>query len=312
MADKVNHHYVPQFYLRGFADGEGRQARVFVFDSDTGRAFPTHVRNIASRRNFNKIEIDGLDPNHVEDALSIVEAEISAHLSETINAVTFLSDQHFSSIMLLMAMLSVRNPRFRGVMENFHRELAEKVLDITHSSEERWKGQIDHMQKAGVPLDGEVTYEQAKAFYDAKNYTISVDQTHLIELEFTAVDTVIELLAKRNWCFIKPPPECEYITCDDPVVLSWKSGELTPYSPGHGLPGTIVLFAMSPNLLLVGTFERLPYYFVHSPDQVTATNTSIARHSSKQIYARSGDFRLHLENTSDVLGRDLPRFFGRR
>lgn len=50
MAAKVNHHYIPQFYLRGFSEGVGRQARVFTFDQGSKKVFPTIVRNVGSNK----------------------------------------------------------------------------------------------------------------------------------------------------------------------------------------------------------------------------------------------------------------------
>lgn len=39
MAEKANHHVVPQFHLRSFAIGVGRKARIADFEKETGRSF---------------------------------------------------------------------------------------------------------------------------------------------------------------------------------------------------------------------------------------------------------------------------------
>ena len=47
MAQKANHHIVPQFYLRSFAEqGLDRRARITAFDSDTGE----FLRNLGPER----------------------------------------------------------------------------------------------------------------------------------------------------------------------------------------------------------------------------------------------------------------------
>lgn len=73
MATKANHHFIPQFYLRGFAAGIGRKAKVFTFDSKSKCTFTTLVRNVGSRRHFFRVEAEGVDSNAVEDAMSEFE-----------------------------------------------------------------------------------------------------------------------------------------------------------------------------------------------------------------------------------------------
>lgn len=109
LATKANHHYIPQFYLRGFSAGVGRQAQVFVFDSDTKKSFTTLVRNIGSKRHFNRVEAHGVGPNHLEDGMAEIEAEIAPHLRQVIEAKAFPTHEHFNSIINLMALLSVRS-----------------------------------------------------------------------------------------------------------------------------------------------------------------------------------------------------------
>lgn len=311
MAVKANHHYVPQFYLRGFATGVGRKARVFTFDSDTREAFTTLVRNVGSKRHFNRVEAEGHDPNFLENALSEIEGEISSDLSEVIAARAFPSAEHFNSVMNLIAQASVRNPRFRGVMERFRRDVAQATMNVVMSSKEIWETQTQKMRDDGIPVNDDVSYEDARKFLEEGNYDILVDQTHLIATELELLPTVLETLANRNWCFASAEGENHYICSNDPVVLSWTNetagGRM---SPGHGLMGTTILFPLSSDLLLVGAFENLPERVEHSDEQVTLANTRIARHSTKQIYARDGLFRLHLLDRQDVKGEDLPKFYG--
>lgn len=311
MAVKANHHYIPQFYLRGFSEGASRQARVFVFDSDTRKSFTTLVRNIGSKRHFNRVEAQDLDPNHLEDGMAEIEAEIAPHLKQVIDARSFPSSEHFTSIMNLMALLSVRNPRLRGNMSDFHKQIVEKVMGLSVSSKEVWESQTKQMRESGVPVKDDITYAEMKRFHDEKNYKILIDQTHLIGLELQMLDPVLEQLAKRSWCFVSATEGHRFITCDDPTVLSWTENVQppTPYSPGHGLQNTVIRFTLSPELALVGLFEDIPERLDYLPDQVTAFNTAVARHSRNQIFARDHNFLLHLKDRANVNGSDLPRVF---
>lgn len=314
MGAKANHHYVPQFYLRNFADGVGRQARVVFFDEETRRLEHTLVRNVGSKRYFNRVEAEGQDPDYLENALAKLEGEIAGPLGEVIEARAFPSVEHFSYVMNLAALLSVRNPRMRGQMEKFHQDVVEKTLGVLTSSKEIWDHQTQKMEDDGVELSGAVTYEDIKRFRDEKKYTINIDQTHLIGVELEMVQPVLETLSNRNWCFATASEGSQYITCDDPVALEWSDNrERGPFaSPGHGLRGTNITFPLSSDVLLIGMFEDLPERIEHREKQVTSVNTVIARNSRRQIYARSDEFRLHLRDTENVRGSELPRLFRRR
>ena len=170
------------------------------------------------------------------------------------------------------------------------------------------------MRDKGYPVTDGITYEDMKRFHKEKNYEVDIDQTYLIGLELKMVEPVLKQLARRSWCFAIAPEDNQFITCDDPTVLSWneKVNQPNPYSPGHGLQNTIVIFALSPELALIGLFSDQPERLNFFPEQVTALNTSIAQHSHNQIYARDGNFLLHLKARSNVRGSDLPSAFLRR
>ncbi|MEM1381910.1 MAG: DUF4238 domain-containing protein [Pseudomonadota bacterium] len=259
MAEKANHHYIPQFYLRNFASGSKRQAKIFVYDESTKRAFTTQVRNVGSRRHFNRIEAENMHANAVEDALAQFEGELSSAFAEVIEAKKFPSNEHFSYIMNFLALVAVRNPRYRSTMEDFHERSVKAIMSAALSSKEAWDSQIRQMRKAGEPLKNEIPYEEMKSFHTKDQYSVQIDQTRLIQIEFKAVDKVLEWLPRRNWCLATASNGHSYICSDAPVVLSWVDESDKGFrGPGFGLKQTIVLFPIGPQLLLIGTFEDLP------------------------------------------------------
>jgi hypothetical protein len=71
------HHYVPQCYLKGFARNRSKKAQLFVVDSSVKRAFITTPQNVATERDFNRIDIDGEDPNLIESSYAEFESKPS-------------------------------------------------------------------------------------------------------------------------------------------------------------------------------------------------------------------------------------------
>lgn len=306
MAEKANHHFIPQFYLRGFGDGgDARKAKVFCVDTKTGKSFTTLVRNVGSRRHFFRVDLEGYDPNHVEDEMAKIEGEVSAHLADVLVARAFPSDEHFTSIMVLMANIACRNPRLRGINEGFHRQIVQQFMSASLQTKERWESLGRQAKEQCVPLNDDISYEVLKEFVENGGYDIAIDQTYLIGMELNMVEPIIEQLARRNWCFVTAEEGSAFATSDDPVVLDWADGRSGPYSPGFGLENTIVMFPLSSDLALIGMFREIPNRGWHERDQVAALNTSIAKQASKQLYARDGTFELHTRSEQFVKGSDL-------
>ncbi|MGM4915543.1 DUF4238 domain-containing protein [Rhizobium sp. 768_B6_N1_8] len=307
MSDTVNHHFIPQFYLRGFSDAVvKRKAQVFVFDQSTKKSFRTLVRNIGARRNFFRIEAEGFDPNHVEDGMAEIEGEIAPRLAEVIETKSFPSDDHFTSVMLLMGNVAVRNPRFRSMLEDLHIQVASGMIRMSLQDKDRYHDSIRQAREGGAPIRDDIGYEDMKGFIDRGEYRIAIDQTYLIGLELDAVPTIVEQLARRSWALASAPAGSTFTTCDDPVVLAWADGkDQGPYSPGFGLEGTIVMFPISPELALIGLFVKQPPNRAFRRDQVADMNTSMAKNATKQLYARDGEFELHTRTESYTRGKDL-------
>jgi hypothetical protein len=71
------HHFVPQFYLRRFADENGR---LWAWDKQTDRVFQTAPASIAAGTQFYRLtqyEADGHDPLTMEKQLSDLEGQVA-------------------------------------------------------------------------------------------------------------------------------------------------------------------------------------------------------------------------------------------
>lgn len=72
------HHYVPQFYLRRFADQAGR---LWVWDREADRVFSARPGSVAAESNFyflTELAEQGHDPLTMERQFAAIEAEVSA------------------------------------------------------------------------------------------------------------------------------------------------------------------------------------------------------------------------------------------
>ena len=81
-----NQHFVPQFYLRRFADSN---EHLFVYDKRTDKSFPNNVKNIAHESYFYDIPKEwtepGADLQAFEKALSEIEGVHARILTRTLD-----------------------------------------------------------------------------------------------------------------------------------------------------------------------------------------------------------------------------------
>lgn len=286
MAGATHHHFVPQFYLRNFVNGVGHKALLTALDLENRSLFPTSARNVAGRRNFNRVNAEGVDPNIYETAYSKWEGEAAPHLKEVIEAREFPSDDHYSHVMSLIALLSVRHPRVRDSFSQSLTQMARIIADLSTATKERWESANRKMERAGIPVNSQVSYEDARNFVRDGKYKIEVNQSYFVPLESEVIGSVLDRLAERTWSFKLATEGATFVTSDNPAVLRWVDGKRHRTSPGHGVSGTMLLFTLSPDLALVGTYGDAPPLHSLSPRQVAAVNFAIVEHAYRQVYMR--------------------------
>jgi hypothetical protein len=52
MSEPIKQHFIPQFLLRGFAQGKKNKAKLWTFDKKTGKAFQSSVKDTAHENQF--------------------------------------------------------------------------------------------------------------------------------------------------------------------------------------------------------------------------------------------------------------------
>lgn len=296
------HHYLPKFYLKGFTAAHQKKPKVYVFDlqKNTWLEKPTNIKNIGTIRDFNRIDVEGHSPDALEKSLSTFEAEVSQALKKVCESHDMPQDADLIYVMNLMALISIRNPRVRNSHDRFLKDIIERVTDLTLATKERYESSIRQMKAAGYGNDTpDVSYEDMLKFHDEKQYTIEINNGMFVAGEFQAFDTVVKLLWERDWTFIKAGKGAGHFICSDhPAYLRWSDPKLANgfYPPGHGLKGTDVVFPVSHDTALLGTFEAEERAITANQQIVALINTLILEGCDRQVYSPKGDFNVLSKN----------------
>lgn len=306
-----NHHWVPQCYLKGFAKSSSKNAQLYVVDSVNDKAFMTTPRNVASERDFNRVDVEGVAPDHVESGYGRFEGVASAALRRLCESREFGSAEDHNLILNLIALLAIRNPRMRENSRRMRETLIKRTVDLATATKERFERSIAGAVRGGhVQPDHGLSYESMREFIERDRYTIEVPTTRHVDDELRMVDVVLPLLGRRNWMLLRAAPGTGgFVTSDHPVVLDWidRRGRGTFQSPGHGLRSTEVIFPVSQDLVMYGQFEGRFGVLDVGLDAVTRINTDIIAHAQRQIYAKDDRFRYAITPGQVRFGADLLR-----
>lgn len=303
-----NHHYLSQFYLKGFTDGRSKKSKLSVIDLQERTTFLTKPRNVGAIRDFNRLNVEGIAPDELEVKLSAFEGQVATAIKH-IEATREFEGEDRNLVLNLIALIAIRNPAMRENVQNMHKQIAERIMDQLLASEDIFNSQIEQMRQDGYDVD-RMDYESLKKFHEGKRYTLTVSREWHIALEFSGVNHILSLLDSRGWLLLFRNDDAgPFITSDHPVVLFWNHPESIPplfqHSPGYGMKDTTVYFPLSQDCALVGLFDRTDAVIDVDDDYVCNLNTAILHHSQRQIYAPKLSFQFLGKDGSYCTGKDL-------
>ncbi len=307
-----HHHYIPQAYLRGFAQQRSaRQWYTHVTDFANGRTYSTNIRNVCGERDFMRIELDGFEPDRIEKEMSNFETKCIEAVRRVAETGKF-EGEDANLTLNLMALLAVRSPEMRENVRNFHERVARRVLDLSLATKERWESQV-----AGMGTSDRVPYEDIKSFHEGGQYKVTVRREYQMATEFKLMPAVLEQLGKRLWTvYIVDEKHGEFITTNCPVTLSFVDPSKVPplyrHSPGFALKETEVFFPLTRRAAIVGRWDRGGDTQAANQPFIAGVNTHMMLHSYGKVFSRHKEF-LYADPTGEVFwdGNLLERAKGR-
>lgn len=281
-----NHHFVPQYYLKGFAKPRSKDGKLTVFDLKDRKSFVTRPRNVAARRDYNRIEIEGQDPNAVESKLAELEALGDQAFRRIISARSIEDSDDFSFVHVLIARIAISNPAFRDQRDQIISQVGSMMMRNMVATPDRWDAVTRQM---GPELQGDpIPYEQARAAVEGGRIVANATKETLIEQEIRLWPSILPILEQRKWTLlIAPPGSAGFITSDRPFSLRWNDETMNrgPYGAGLGCTDTTLIFTISHNLAVIGSFEHGSGANVVDESVVAAVNFALFQAAMRQVYA---------------------------
>ena len=284
-----NHHFVPQYYLKGFAKPRSKDGKLTVFDLKDRKGFVPRPRNVAARRDYNRIEIEGQDPNVVESKLAELETLGDQAFRRIIAAGSIEDGDDLSFVHVLLARIAISNPAFRDQRDQIISQVGSMMMRNMVATPERWDALTGQM---GPELGGDpIPYQQARAAVEGGSIVANATKETLIEQEILLWPSILPILEQRKWTLlIASPSTAGFITSDRPFSLRWNDETMNrgPYSVGLGCTDTTLIFPISHNLAVIGSFEHGGGANVVNESIVAAVNFALFQAAMRQVYASAG------------------------
>jgi hypothetical protein len=262
MAQKRRHHYIPQFYLRGFADPGtplGQKPWLWVLDVHSGSIAKRTPKNIAVEIGYYAIETaDGKDYETVENELARIEDQAAFALRQMLSRPVGSRGVVLPEISTFIAWLACRTPWFRRIatdgwpkqLEDLARGRIEAeddpdliVLIVNQTTGERRK----------IPLEDALAAIRSGPWVAQMHQNQVIDIMRLQRWYFQH-----QYFSMLSWTVLTAPTDQFFITSDRPVV--W-------YVPGQGFadspaglkyPEVELTIPLNAKTALLGTAAPLP------------------------------------------------------
>lgn len=307
MSTSRHHHYLSQCYLKGFTQGSAKKSKLLVMDLKNNKKFESTPRNVGGMRDFNRVEINGIDPEIIEKAQSDFESKAATAL-KNLEETSDFSGETKDVILELIGMLAIKSPEMREHLAKPQAQIANLIMAMTFESKERWESQIAQIkQSTGENISRGTTFDEMKALFEQGAFELSVSKEHQIHVELVGMQRITELLHQRYWTVLETGDEAgEFITTDNPVSLTFHNPASVPFmSPGFGLPDTMVYFPVSKNLALIGEFGGEDGIKTANKHLVAMLNSKIIASSYQRVFASKSNFNYIAKGGAMQLGNKL-------
>ena len=286
---KKNHHYIPQVYLKYFADKNKKDHEdkfLWVFEDPTTAPYRKSPKNLCAEKYFYSFNDDELEPDHdpIENYFNGIETSVSKMLNELFHRKLGFNDK--KRRLLFARFICFLHFRTAQAREYFRIHLQNIIKSKF----------VDDINKSGGYK--EWTKKKGDRFSDMSeaDFLESFNKIKIVPKKVLAMENMLQAslmtfpcLVERNWTFYKPQKaEDVFVTSDNPVILLNKNFK-PDMMPGIALKETDFVFPINPHLCLVASFFTDERYANASRDFVVDINRLIANKSYKYVFGSTND-----------------------
>jgi hypothetical protein len=213
------HHYLPEFYLKGFCRDEG----LWIYDRPRDSFRKQTPANTGVKKLYYAFEDQaGARRTEIETFLSRVESDAKICI-DRVRARDGLSSEMRQKLALFLALLHTRVPEFHELIQEMYEKMTKATLRLLLRQQGAMERLLTATRKGNEP--DVVTPEQMKEFIERDEYRVRLGREGslrpMLELSFGLANA----LSVMNWAVCEAPADTSFVTSDNPVVPFWPKRE---------------------------------------------------------------------------------------
>lgn len=283
MSTPKRHHYLPEFYLKGFR----RDKVLFIYDRELNEYREQSPKDTAVKSHYYALEDDEGKKNlEIESFLSKIEGDAKP-IIDKLERGEDISEEEKESLSVFISFLMNRVPDFEESENKMLEKIIEKASNMMFQDEERAKSIMEqHERDTGKKMD--VTPEELVNFHKNVPHKYKIHRNVSLTTMLDVSLQIAHYFKQMDWLLFHTPDISSFITTDNPFVLlaptNHKSGF---YGTGIAMRGARKIVPLTQSMCLVmrdhGTST------VHKDidrEVVKETNLQIAYFSDRFVIGR--------------------------
>jgi hypothetical protein len=301
------HHFLPEAYLRRFADERGD---LWVLDRKQGVVRRQSPEVTAAERELYTLEdARGERDRRVETALADHVDGPGQHAIRVLDEGGRLSGEDVGKLAIFAAGLYVRTPAFREQ----HRQLAEQMRDsLIRGGVEPAAEPLpeSHPEAQRLRAAGGVRADELLAMFNAIRDERRPYQNDFVKMMINLVPMLADAIHGLEWFIASAPPGKAFVTSDAPVIITCPRNQSPLMGVGLTTPGSEKIIPLTSRIaLLMGDQVARPMvaHITIDRDHLRWINEALVRRCERFTMGRSPLLLESLLKATRIGGTTPPR-----
>lgn len=282
MSSPKRHHYLPEFYLKGFT----RDDLLWVFDRNTAEYRRQPPRNTAVIGHYYTTSTESGEKDYsIEKHLSQIEGEAKPTI-EKLDAGEKISAEERVGLAYFLALLLSRTPKHAREIEEIgdavHKSLAKDMIPTVEAAAEL-------LRRSGK--DQSVTPESVFRFVHEEQFQMKAPRDFTLNAMLDQSARFYRHIAMMDWVVVHTDGHSSFVTTDSPLGYILDDDQLRSREPVLGFASEkiskLVPLTCRTALLIAGYGARIGHFSVDR-NQVREINLAVTVECDRFVIGRDG------------------------
>jgi hypothetical protein len=263
---KIRHHYLPRFYLDGFADP--RDGCIWVYEKGKGEVIRTTSRRHAVERHYYSFtKPDGTkDSDTIEDCFSDVEMHVPPIIRK-LEAREVLNDNDRHIFSMFLGLMMTRVPNFRKNIEKMYAAMTDQFNRVLASDESAFRTAMEKYERETGDVSN-IPIEKMRQYVLSDEYKIVATPAASLPHVGMGFD-LAPVFYGMTWTLIPATEDYKFVTSDNPLYYTDPTHDPhSPYGVGLSHKNIEITFPITRKVALLATWDRAPTGYIRSLSQI--------------------------------------------